>query len=106
MRISLRYPGERLLCAISHIITNGLQSNNVKYSASLFLTVEKEQKKCPGITYSAQGYSAELGPIFSEAHTSLSLEKLLDVEENEFQSRNGTDRIVRLRNLWKSVQTF
>lgn len=33
---------------------------------SLFLTVEKEQRKCPGITYSAQGYSAELGfePIF------------------------------------------
>lgn len=58
--------------------------------------------------YSAQGYSAELGfePIFSEAHTSLSLEKLLDVEANEIQSRNGTDRTVRQRDLWKSVQTF
>lgn len=102
------YLRERLLWAISDIITNGLQSNNMRYSASLFSTVKKEQKKCPGITYSAQGYSAELGfePTFSETHTSLSLEKLLDVEENEIQSRNGTDRIVRQRDLWKSVQTF
>lgn len=49
---------------------------------------------------------AELGfePVFSEAHTSLSLEKLLDVEENEIQSRNVTDRTVRQRDLWKSVK--